>query len=388
MLTAHVMLRVPATRWMNPLILWIGFLVVPAVATAAVFEELAAGDSVRQSTSGDEVHWFRVPAVPGSPMVVDLATEHDLVAYIRSAEGATLGQANRSHAFEVSAAEATDLVIAVERNGPQPGPWRLSVYARELPFHVALPPADWPSQLLESAHRYPNTDFGYVFVRESRAQPTANVLRIAVARMASSNPSARPLLFLNGGPGDSGIRSGYQYYLQGFLGSHHVYLIDQRGVNLSQPVLEVKDDESIDDFQYRLRQLEGVDLGAIHTAESAQDIDDIVRALELPSADILSQSYGTFLAQVILRGNPPWLRAVILDGVMPLSIPTMSQTGPVRHAALQALFRDLADHPLYRDFAQMLYGLAERLQAQPAVVPVGAERVTLDGLGLDRKSVV
>ena len=344
---------------------------------------LPPGTATNGATVGDETHWLRIPAMD-APLTLDLDTEHDLTAYIYTEDNDHLGQANRAHAFHLEAADAQPLVVAVVRNGPNPGPWRLAVHTNAVPFYAQLDPVDWPAQLVESAHRYPDPDFGHVFVRENRESPTAHVLKIAVLRMMSTNSAARPLLFLNGGPGDSGIRCSYQFYLQGFLDTHHVYLIDPRGVNLSQPSLAFNDDDGLDKFQYfqyRLRMLQKVDFSALRTAELAGDVNDVATAFGIAEADLIGQSYGTFLAQALMRDNPPWLRAVILDGVVAPSIPSLTQTGPVRHAAFEAFFADAAANPLYPDMADAFYALAERLQDNPANVPIHGEPTLLDGLG-------
>lgn len=343
---------------------------------------LLAGTSTNGITTGDEIHWFRAEAAPGQPLIVDLDTTADITAYIFASDTTSiLGQANRSHAFELRAEESKDLFIAVVSNGEYPGAWRLATHTGTIPFYVQLDPVDWPAQLIESSGRYPNTDFGHVFVRENRADPTAHILKIAVARMRSTSPGARPLLFLNGGPGDSGIRSAYQYFLQGFLDTHDVYLIDPRGVNLSQPGFAFAGEEELDEFQYRLRMIQRADLSAIHTVELAADIEDIVAAFGIIEADLIGQSYGTYLAQEIMRTNPGWLRAVVLDGVVAPNIPGLSQTGPVRDLALNAFFTDLASDPLYRDFSGTFYRLAEDLQDTPANITVNDETIPLDGLG-------
>ncbi len=346
---------------------------------------LAPGTATNGATAGDDIHWFRIPAPLGQPLTVDLDTTADLTAYLFSADDtSTLGQANRAHAFHLDATNAQPLFVAVVRNDENPGEWRLSVHTNAVPFYAQLAPADWPAQLIESAHRYPNADFGHVFVRENRDAPTTHILKIAVARMLSANPSARPLLFLNGGPGDSGIRCAYQYFLQGFSDTHHVYLIDPRGVNLSQPSLAFANDESPDEFQYRLRMLQQADLSAIRTVELAQDVNDVAAAfgIGIAEADLIGQSYGTYLAQALMRLDPPWLRSVVLDGVVAPNIPGLSQTGPIRHNALEAFFADVATNPLYPAFGDTLYALAESLQAHPVTLLMDGNSILVSGRSL------
>lgn len=341
---------------------------------------IAQGDTIEGTILADEVLFYRVAVAAGDAFIIDLATEADLQATIYH-DAETAGIAGQMHAVQFSAATDGEIVIAIQRNGPQRGPWRLSLHTASVPFYQKLEFADWPDSLKESAHRYPNTDFGYVFVHDSRSAPSATILKIAVARMNSANAQARPLLFLSGGPGDSGIHCAYQYYLQGFTDSHDVYLIDPRGVNLSQPNLRFVGEESPAEFEYRMHMLQQVDLGNIHTGELAADVGDIIRAFGITEADLIAHSYGTLVAQTIMRNHPAWLRAVVLDGVVAPAIPALNQSGPVRHAALEAFFADVATHALYPDFGDTLYQLADRLQAQPIMLSIAGESLPLDGIG-------
>ena len=81
-----------------------------------------------------------------------------------------------------------------------------------------------------------------------------------------------------------------------------------------------------------------------------------------------------------MRRAPSWLRSVVLDGVVAPNIPGLSQTGPVRHNALESFFADVATHTLYPAFSDALYGLAESLQANPATVPIHGETNPLNGV--------
>jgi pimeloyl-ACP methyl ester carboxylesterase len=68
-----------------------------------------------------------------------------------------------------------------------------------------------------------------------------------------------------------------------------------------------------------LRELrvQGVDLAGYTTKESAADIADLRRLLEIPSWNLYGVSYSTKLMLIVLRDHPEGIRAVILDSLLP-----------------------------------------------------------------------
>ncbi len=344
---------------------------------------LAQGSSTNGTITGNETLWYRVPASSGESFIVDLETTNHLQAAIQHG-WFTEGYAGPAHARQVSCSSDGEIIIAVQRNGVQPGDFRLSVRTNPIPFYAQLAPADWPAPLIAHSNLYPNTDFGYVFVPENRTNQTGNLLKIAVARMNSSHPDAQPYLFCNGGPGDSGIQCAYQYFLKALTNEYDVYLLDQRGISLSQPNLAYRADEFPAALQYRIAMLQGGDLSAINTLENSRDLDDLAAAFALTNVTLHGVSYGTLLAQTLTRREPDWLRAVILDGVVAPDIPFISQRGPMRNDALNALFDDIAAHPrasvYYPDFASTFYSLATNLQNHPVPIQYSGITNEVDGL--------
>lgn len=167
-------------------------------------------------------------------------------------------------------------------------------------------------------------ELGRISVPEDRARPGGRRIEIAFVRYRSTHPSpGPPLFFLEGGPGGSGVEG------CAFVATHpliralehgDVIGIDQRGTGLSRP------DLATPDFPYSLpldepltREADvaaftaaaeraasywrgrGVDLSAYHTDASADDVDDVRRALGLPRIVLYGSSYGSHLGLAILR---------------------------------------------------------------------------------------
>lgn len=347
----------------------LAFLGVHYQAEAAI-PVLAPDCATNGLTLSNEVCWLRLSTQPGAPLTVDLATERDITAYLYDTNCAYLGQANRAHTFHLPAGNAVPLMAAIVRNGTNTGPWRLALHTQAVPFYQEVPFDQWPTQLAANSNLFPRTSFGYVFVPENHSVPSGNVLKLAVAKMASTNAAApQPLIFCSGGPGNWSIFSMYQHELKTYFSDYDVYLPDQRGVGFSQPNLDNWPGESANETLYRLRFLSGGDYTTMHTAESALDLMDIHAALGLGSANVWGLSYGTMLAEELMRQNPAWLRAVVLDGILAPNCPPYVGVGEVTDHALANLFADVAADPLacryYPNFEQTFREFAAALQEHP-----------------------
>ncbi|NCC61144.1 MAG: hypothetical protein EOM12_09410, partial [Verrucomicrobiae bacterium] len=78
---------------------------------------------------------------------------------------------------------------------------------------------------------------------------------------------------------------------------------------------------------------------------------------------------GTMLSQTLMRREPAWLRAVVLDGPVAINLPLLNGGGVVMQEAIDALCRDVDASPpastWYPDLNDEYYHLAARLQTNP-----------------------
>jgi pimeloyl-ACP methyl ester carboxylesterase len=115
-------------------------------------------------------------------------------------------------------------------------------------------------------------------------------------------------------------------------------IFDQRGVGLSEPALECPDWEQAQfevldepDVEISLQttfealmicrdQLieEGHNLAAYTTQQNAGDVDAIREALGYEQLNLYGGSYGSHLAQAVMRDFPEAVRSVVLTSVYPL----------------------------------------------------------------------
>lgn len=62
---------------------------------------------------------------------------------------------------------------------------------------------------------------------------------------------------------------------------------------------------------------DGIDLNGFNTLENVADLIDLRKALKIPEWNLHAASYGTVIAQQLLRGKPEGVRSVLLDSVVP-----------------------------------------------------------------------
>ncbi len=178
---------------------------------------------------------------------------------------------------------------------------------------------------------------GHLMVRENRKKPDSNLIEIVFVRLKStSDKPSFPTVYLDGGPGSSaiGIASvpDYMRAFQKLREAGDVILLDQRGVGQSKPNLTYRAAESLPldvfaDREVALRTFkerakvaadhfrsQGIDILAYNSIESANDVDDLRKALGAEKLNLVGFSYGTHLGLACLRYHGKNLNRVVLVG--------------------------------------------------------------------------
>jgi pimeloyl-ACP methyl ester carboxylesterase len=240
-------------------------------------------------------------------------------------------------------------------------------------------------------------DCGYVTVPESRySAPSDNTVQLAVAVFrAGSTSSADPVIYLDGGPGVetlSGMPDAWETFGVFAETDRDVIFFDQRGIGESTPTLDC---QAIVDLSLELLPLDvadaevdalfneallgcrqeyidaGIDLSAYNTAESAADVRDIITALGYEQVNLVGISYGSFLAQIVMRDHPQIVRSVILDAVVPPDRLQFSVSGQILDVqrGFRTLFEGCAADALcasaYPNLEQVLWDTAAELNETP-----------------------
>lgn len=185
--------------------------------------------------------------------------------------------------------------------------------------------------------------FGYLEVPENRSNPQSNTIRLPVYIFKCRKETAKkdPIIYTVGGPGYTTMTSApYMGYYQ-YLDDRDFILFEQRGTYYAQPHLDCPEwanaiyqsnlpgfDEVLTDSllakaaaDCRNRLVEkGIDLNGYHTREIAADIEDLRIALGIEQYNLLTISYSTKIAQVLMRDYPKGIRSVVMDSPLPLEV--------------------------------------------------------------------
>jgi pimeloyl-ACP methyl ester carboxylesterase len=179
-------------------------------------------------------------------------------------------------------------------------------------------------------------ELGTFSVPENRGK-VGRILKLAFLRLkAKTDKPLSPVVFLSGGPGDSGIHwAKYPQFLEAFERVRDVadvILLDQRGCGQSEPNLGLRlpkemclgclrsESEMLAYYEAHGKEnvarlkAEGHDLPAYNVLESADDLADLRTALGAEKICLIGYSYGSHLALNTVRRHEAMLDKVVLCG--------------------------------------------------------------------------
>ena len=247
---------------------------------------------------------------------------------------------------------------------------------------------------------------GYLTVPADYDDPTAGTFEIAVAVFPASGErtSDVPVVYLDGGPGGNtieGVEVSYGQPIEPLNGGRDVVVFDQRGVGYSEPALECPGLRNLtrellgqalslaEESRQWLDALrscrdslagDGVNLALFNSAANAADVDRLRAALGHEQWDLYGVSYGTRLAQEVMRGFPGGVRRAVLDSAYPLDLDLLASIPASAEQAFRLLFAscaaDSACNEHYPDLEGTLIQAFDRLTASPEP---GRATFSLDG---------
>jgi pimeloyl-ACP methyl ester carboxylesterase len=290
-------------------------------------------------------------------------------------------------------------------------PSSTSVPATAIPTYT---PAFEPTPCSFQQPTQARVDCGFVVVPEDRSGDLSDTIRLAVAiyHSTSSAPKPDPIVYLQGGPGDEAIEWSarvYEYVVAPLLSERDFVVFDPRGVGHSQPTLEcdefgqtylqdlqgkIPGDQRASYYEGALLSCknnlirQGANLSTYTSVDMAADARDVVVALGYQQANLYGISYGTRVAQFVMRDHPEIVRSAVLDSVVPVEVQMLNQSATERDAILRVLFDDCKSDPVcssaYPDLESVYNQVFNQLNTQPVhiTVPVTEDRRlerTIDG---------
>jgi pimeloyl-ACP methyl ester carboxylesterase len=242
-------------------------------------------------------------------------------------------------------------------------------------------------------------ELGQLSVPENRMRPAGRTIKLAFVRLRSTaKEPGSPIVFLAGGPGVPGIVMGqvpiYFRLFDRLREVSDVILLDQRGTGQSTPNLECSLDarlpaDTFETTEKAVRGLtasvrvcaekwraEGVELAAYTTNASADDLEDLRRALGAERLSLIGFSYGTELALATIRRHGRSIERVVFasmrgpDNVMKLPGALDMQ---LRRLARLA-DKDAAIHQLTPDLFALTGKVLDELERRPVTVSITERR--------------
>lgn len=268
-----------------------------------------------------------------------------------------------------------------------------------------LEPAECPFERGNWA-RDARFDCKWLVVPEVHGNPKSRMIKLAVVIVRAREPDGSPpLVFLHGGPGDSGIRAFTRIVVQARMDQHReVVIYDQRGAGFSEPKLcpefkdvereaqKIKTQKEAEEFEQAgvrkcVNSLDArIERSAYNTGESAADMIDLRQALGYSSWDVFSDSYGARLAQEAMRRDPKAIRSVVLHKPVTRGPDFVAEIALSTQQAFERIFTDCKKQPecriafptLEKDF----YETYTELNNSPLSVQIAQnpnDAVVLDG---------
>ena len=240
-----------------------------------------------------------------------------------------------------------------------------------------------------------DAELGLLLVPENRSDPQSNLIELAFVRFKSTSKApGPPVVYLAGGPGGSGTGTAMGSRFPLFMAMREagdVIAFDQRGTGMSKPNLFCPNQFNLpldaaptreafvrayngaakDCASYWTR-MQRVDLRGYNTNESADDLEDLRRALGARQISLWSISYGTHLALAAIRRHPQSIHRAILAGTEGPDHTYKLPSNIEKHLDdLSAVVR--ADPGLGKeipDFKGLMKSVLDRLEKEPATVEV------------------
>ena len=249
---------------------------------------------------------------------------------------------------------------------------------------------------LAGAEELAKASCGYLVVPENRSQPNGRTIRLLVAKYPASSPEKRPdpVVYLAGGPGDIVPLEINGLIRADFIRDRDIVAMSQRGTMFSEPALTCV---APDKFARELLGLRyyseatkrahlaateachrelaaiGADVSAYNSTENAADFADLRKVLGYETWNVYGTSYGSYVAQTLMRDHPEGIRSVVLDSVLPATYNVAQNWLNARDGfdnIFGACAAEAACNAAHPNLEQTFTGLVNKLEAEPLTTTV------------------
>ncbi|MDP9048101.1 MAG: alpha/beta hydrolase [Bacteroidota bacterium] len=176
-----------------------------------------------------------------------------------------------------------------------------------------------------------------MIVPENRSKRNGKTIKLPFIYVESNDATKHrdPVLYTAGGPGASSLGGVRFIHQRAFIKDRDYIAFEQRGTGFALPSLSCDSMGEAVKRAYRenllledvvLQQVKkcrkalvakGIDLDAYNTIENSADIEDLRRALNIDSINLVGISYSGGLMMTMMRNYPKHIRSVILDSALP-----------------------------------------------------------------------
>ena len=253
-----------------------------------------------------------------------------------------------------------------------------------------------PCPKLQGAEELAKASCGYLVVPENRRQPNGRTIRLMVAKYPARSAENRPdpVVYLAGGPGDIAPLEVNGLIAADFIRDRDILVMSQRGTMFSEPALTCA---ASDHFSRELLGLRfyseatkrahlaateachrdlaatGADLSAYNSTESAADLADLRKVLGFDAWNVYGTSYGSYLAQTLMRDHSEGIRSIVLNSVLPTTYTVAANWQNARDGfgnIFQACAAEPACNAAHPHLEKTFTGLVNKLEAEPLTATV------------------